>query len=426
VSVIVVGGGMAGAACAAELAGDGIEVTLVDRHDYTQFQPLLYQVATSQLPADNITRPLAEMFERREEVTVVTGEIIAIDVAAKTVTTDAGTLGPADHLVIAAGSKPNFYGVPGAAEHAFPLYSVKDAERLRTHLRDRLRELCAPDSDGALTVVICGGGPTGVETAGALAELFRALQDESRLVAPATVRLVDRGDVVLGPFSDRSHVYALEKLTEMGVDVSFGVAVAAVDALSATLSDGSTVSTDTVIWAGGISGASIVELTGIQPGHGGRIDVTADLTVPGYSDVFAIGDVANVPDAAGGKLPQLGSVALQSGAWAAKNIRAVRDGDDPTPFDYHDKGIMAMIGRNAAVAEIGKSRRHLEGPMAFGAWLGLHAALLSGFRDRVDAVMNWAEDYIHRSRAADLELEESVGRIAWADDPSDRPPVASS
>ena len=416
---------MAGAACAAELAGDGIEVTLVDRRDYTQFQPLLYQVATSQLPADNITRPLEEMFQRREEVTVVAGEIISIDLDAKTVTTDAGTLGPADHLVIAAGSQPNFYGVPGAAEHAFPLYSVRDADRLRGHLRDRLRDLCVPGSDGELTVVICGGGPTGVETAGALAELFRALQDEGRLVGRASVRLVDRGEVLLGPFSDRSHVYAFDKLTEMGVDVSFGVAVASVDIRSATLSDGSSIATDTVIWAGGISGASIVELAGIPPGHGGRIDVSADLTVPGYSGVFAIGDVANVPDAAGGTLPQLGSVAQQSGAWAGRNIRALRDGAAPDAFDYHDKGIMAMVGRNAAVAEVGKDRRHLEGPLAFGAWLALHAALLSGFRDRIDAVLNWAHDYVNRSRAADLELEEPVGRIAWSDDPSDTPTVAS-
>ena len=165
-SVIVVGGGMAGTACAAELGRNGVEVTLVDRHDYTQFQPLLYQVATSQLPAEDIARPLATMFRDQPPVTVVTGEVTAIDVDAKTVTTDAGTLGPADHLVVAAGSQPNFFGVPGAAEHAFPLYSVRDAERLRTHLRDRLRELCTPRSDGALNIVICGGGPTGVEIAG--------------------------------------------------------------------------------------------------------------------------------------------------------------------------------------------------------------------------------------------------------------------
>lgn len=420
-SVIVAGGGMAGAACAAELAKNGIEVTLIDRHDYTQFQPLLYQVATSQLPAEDIARPLARMFRDRAQVTVVTGEVTAIDVDTRTVTTDAGTFGPADQLVLAAGSQANFFGVPGAAEHAFPLYTVRDAELLRRHLRDRLRELSKPDSDGALTVVICGGGATGVEIAGALAELFRALRDDGKLVGQATVRLVELGKVLLAPFTDRSHHYALGKLTTMGVDVTFGVAVSSVDIDSATLSDGSTVATDTVIWAGGISGASLVALTGITPGRGGRLDVSADLTVPGHPDVFAIGDVANVPDPAGGTFPQLGSVAQQSGAWVGKNIRALRDGKTPAPFHYHDKGIMAMIGRNAAVAEVGPHRHQLEGPFAFAAWLGLHGALLSGFHEKGDALMNWADDYIHHARAADLELEESVGRIAWSDDASDRP-----
>ena len=400
-------------------------MTLVDRHDYTQFQPLLYQVATAQLPAEDIARPLTTMFRDKAQVAVVTGEVTAIDVGAKTVTTDAGTLGPADRLVIAAGSQPNYFGVPGAAEHAFPLYSVRDAERLRVHLRDRLRALCTPaGSDGMLTVVICGGGPTGVEIAGALAELFRALRDEGILVGPTTVRLVDHGQTLLAPFSDRSHRYALEKLTEMGVDVTLGVAIASVDVGSATLSDGSTVATDTVIWAGGISGPSIVALTGIPVGRGGRIDVAGDLTVPGYSDLFAIGDVANVPDSAGGTLPQLGSVAQQSGKWAGKNIRALQAGAPATPFQYHDKGIMAMVGRNAAVAEVGPHRHQLEGPLAFAAWLGLHGVLLSGFHDRVDAVMNWADDYIHHARTADLELEDSVGRIAWSDAASDRPDLA--
>ena len=264
-----------------------------------------------------------------------------------------------------------------------------------------------------------------METAGALAELFGALQDEGRLVGKASVRLVDRGKVLLGPFSDRSHVYAFEKLTEMGVDVSFGVAVASVEALSATLSDGSSVATDTVIWAGGISGASIVELAGIPPGHGGRIDVAADLTVPGYSDVSrsAMSRTCRMRPVA--PFPSSGrSLSSPVPGQARTSARSEREAKQD-PFDYHDKGIMAMVGRNAAVAEIGRGRRHLEGPLAFGAWLALHATLLSGFRDRVDAVTNWAEDYILRSRAADLELEESVGRIAWADDPSELPAVTS-
>jgi NADH dehydrogenase len=420
-TAIVVGGGMAGVACAAELADRDVDVTLIDRHNYTQFQPLLYQVASSQLPAEDVARPLATAFKDKSSVTTVTSEITEIDSATRTVTTTSGAH-TADYLVIAAGSQANFFGVPGAAEHSFPLYSVPDARRLRQHLRNRLRGLSDPATTAdPYTVIICGGGPTGVETAGALAELFGALKEQGKLTADATIRLVDHGDALLKPFTDKSHEYACEKLTEKGVQITFGVAVAGVQADRATLSDGSTVPTDTVIWAGGNSGAPIVGQSGISSGRGGRIDVAADLTVPGHPGVYAIGDVANIPGPDGHPLPQLGSVAEQSGKWAAKNIVALAEGETAEPFHYHDKGIMAMIGRNAAVAEIGKHRHHLEGPLAFIAWLGLHAVLLSGLHSRVDAFLNWADDYFHHERAADLELEDAVGRIAWADDETDKP-----
>jgi NADH dehydrogenase len=420
-TAIIVGGGMAGVACASELADHDVDVTLFDRHNYTQFQPLLYQVASSQLPAEDVARPLATAFKGQSRVVTVTAEITAIDLASRSVTTADGDY-TADYLVIAAGSQANFFGVPGAAEHSYPLYSVQDARRLRRHLRDRLRGLCDPAGDAApLTVVICGGGPTGVETAGALAELFGALKEQGRLHGEATVRLVDHGHALLKPFTDKTHEYALAKLTEKGVQVTFGVAVTGVQADTATLSDGSTVATDTVIWGGGISGAPLAGRSGLTLGHGGRIDVAADLTVPGYPGVYAIGDVANIPDGDGHALPQLGSVALQSGKWAGKNIVAQTKSAGSTPFHYHDKGIMAMIGRNAAVSEIGKHRHHLEGPMAFVAWLGLHAVLLSGIHSQVDAFLNWADDYFHHDRAADLELADSVGRIAWADDEDDVP-----
>ncbi len=420
-TAIIVGGGMAGVACASELADHDVDVTLFDRHNYTQFQPLLYQVASSQLPAEDIARPLATAFAGQDRVVTATAEITAIDPATRSVTTADGDY-TADYLVIAAGSQANFFGVPGAAEHSYPLYTVRDARRLRRHLRDRLRGLCDPAGGAApYTVVICGGGPTGVETAGALAELFDALREQGKLHGEATVRLVDHGHELLKPFTDKTHEYALAKLTEKGVQVTFGVAVAAVGPDTATLSDGTTVATDTVIWGGGISGPAIAATTGIALGHGGRIDVAADLTVPGHPGVYAIGDTANIPDGDGHALPQLGSVALQSGKWAGKNIVAEIKGDGVTPFHYHDKGIMAMIGRNAAVSEIGKHRHHLEGPLAFVAWLGLHAVLLSGIHSQVDAFLNWADDYFHHDRAADLELEDSVGRIAWADDESDVP-----
>ena len=428
-TAIIVGGGMAGVACASELADHDVDVTLFDRHNYTQFQPLLYQVASSQLPAEDVARPLATAFKGQERVVTVTAEVTGIDLATRTVTTtDGGTTADytADYLVVAAGSQANFFGVPGAAEHSFPLYTVPDARRLRSHLRDRLLALCAPGGAAGgppapYTVIVCGGGPTGVETAGALAELFSALADQGRLRAPATVRLVDHGHALLKPFTDKSHAYALEKLTEKGVEVTFGVAVSGVQAGTATLSDGTTVDTDTVIWGGGISGPPILSTAGVPLGHGGRLDVAADLSVPGCPGVYAIGDAANIPDADGHALPQLGSVAQQSGKWAGKNIVADRAGADVTPFHYHDKGIMAMIGRNAAVSEIGKHRHHVEGPLAYVAWLGLHAVLLSGMHSQVDAFLNWADDYFHHDRSADLELEDSVGRIAWADDDADAP-----
>ena len=428
-TAIIVGGGMAGVACASELADHDGDVTLFDRHNYTQFQPLLYQVASSQLPAEDVARPLATAFKGQERVVTVTAEVTGIDLATRTVTTtDGGTTADytADYLVVAAGSQANFFGVPGAAEHSFPLYTVPDARRLRSHLRDRLLALCAPAGAAGgppapYTVIVCGGGPTGVETAGALAELFSALADQGRLRAPATVRLVDHGHALLKPFTDKSHAYALEKLTEKGVEVTFGVAVSGVQAGTATLSDGTTVDTDTVIWGGGISGPPILSTAGVPLGHGGRLDVAADLSVPGCPGVYAIGDAANIPDADGHALPQLGSVAQQSGKWAGKNIVADRAGADVTPFHYHDKGIMAMIGRNAAVSEIGKHRHHVEGPLAYVAWLGLHAVLLSGMHSQVDAFLNWADDYFHHDRSADLELEDSVGRIAWADDDADAP-----
>src|SRR6478609_5270948 len=271
-SVIVVGGGMAGVACAAELADHDVQVTLIDRHNYTQFQPLLYQVASSQLPAEDVARPLATAFKGQSSVTTVTSEITGIDPATRTVTTmdgDRRADHQADYLVIAAGSQPNFFGVPGAAEHSFPLYSVRDARRLRRHLRDRLRMLCDPaGSADPYTVIICGGGPTGVETAGALVELFGALEDQGKLQCAARVRLVDHGTALLRPFTDKSHEYARDKLTEKGVQISFGIAVSGVQADTVTLSDGSTVDTDTVIWAGGISGAPLVERAGITAGGG--------------------------------------------------------------------------------------------------------------------------------------------------------------
>jgi NADH:ubiquinone reductase (H+-translocating) len=409
--VLIAGAGLAGVACAYELAKHHVDVTLIDRNDYHQFQPLLYQVATSQLPAQDIARPLAAIFAKHPNVRVVQAEITDLDFATRTAVTADGTSTSADYLVLAAGARANYFGTSGAPEHSFPLYSVVDAERLRLHVRSMLES-----SGGPLDVVVVGGGPTGVETAGAFAELFAALRTMKHRGGDADVYLVNHGKDLLAPFSERSHKYAHDKLLAHGAKLKLGVGVSRIEPDVVHLSDGTTLATRTAVWAGGESASEVASGCGAEPGRGGRIDATADLTVENFPAVYAVGDVANIPDADGKALPQLGSVAQQSGLWAAHNIRRDSAGHDRKPFHYKDKGIMAMIGRGAAIAEVGAHRHQVEGPLAYAAWLGVHAALLSGAHSKIDAFMSWAWDYFDRDHAAIVECHGEPKRIAWGDE----------
>ncbi len=404
-NVVVVGGGFAGVACAGRLAGKGIHVTLLDRNNYSQFQPLLYQVATAQLPVNEVARPLRETFRKRHTVDVKMADATSIDPRENVVSCSDGTTFSGDYIVLAMGSQPNFFSTPGADSNAFPLYSVLDAERLRSRVfevfedADRNVDLI---EHGILNFVVVGAGATGVESAGALADLINDVMPErfhDISLEEARVYLIDPAPVVLAPFSDRAHAYGEKLLKKKRVHIELGVSAKQILADKVILSDGREIATRTVVWAGGIQAAPLAAHAGVPQGHGGRIDVEPDLTVKGFPKMYALGDVANTLDPDGKPFPQLGSVALQAGKCAADNIIADSAGKPRSPFHYRDKGIMAMIGRNAAVAEIGSSRRELHGPVAFLSWLGVHAWLLPGFRTRLTAIRSWTWDYLTRSRA---------------------------
>ena len=420
-TVLIVGGGFAGVACAQELAKQDVDVILLDQNNYHQFQPMLYQVATAQLAAYDIARPLRGIFRHNKTVEVRHTGATSIDPDARAVTTALGSKITGNYLVLAPGAQANFFGTPGAAEHSLPLYSVNDAERLRGRILevlDATTERPELIEKGALNFVIVGGGPTGVETAGALAEALRDVVPEryQSLALPAQVHLVDHGDVLLAPFSDKAHAYAAKRLEDDGVTLHMGVGVKEVSPDRVMLSDGDTIMTHTVVWGGGEKPADVIGAAKLPQGHGGRIDVEPDLTVADYPQVYVLGDAANIAGADGKTLPQLGSVAQQSGAWAANNILDEIAGKQRKPFRYKDKGIMAMIGRNAAVAEMGAHRHEVDGPVAFAAWLGVHAMLLSGVRNKIDAFIAWGWDYFSKNRATAMVSAPDAGRIDWGDD----------
>lgn len=412
--VVIIGAGFGGLAAAQHLGHVPVDITLVDRHDYHTFQPLLYQVATSLLDDEDVGRPLRAMFRHQHNLAIREETATGVDWQARQVQFAEGESLPFDYLVLAAGATANYFGVPGAKEHAFALYTLPDAVRLRNQILDRFEAGDRDPSlldDGALTFVVVGGGPTGVETAGALADMFHNVltKDYPDLaVKRARIVLIEREQALLGGYTEHLRAYARKTLQDRGVDVRLGAAITEVGATHARLASGEELPAHTVIWAGGLHANPLADALGLPQGAGGRIAVGPDLSVEGHPEVFVAGDLAHIADH-GRPLPQLAQPAIQAGTHAAHQIARRLLSESGEPFRYTNLGTMATIGRGAAVCEFPNGMA-LEGSVAWLAWLGVHLVELGGMRSRLDVISSWGWGLLTNERAARISIDP--GEIA--------------
>ncbi len=408
---MIIGAGFGGLHAATELKHAAADVTLVDRHNFHTFQPLLYQVATAGLAAADVAYPVRGIFQRQSNLAFRQGKVTGVDWAARSLELEGEGPLAFDHLIVSAGATTNTFGIDGVDEHGFPLYNLADAIRLRNHVLDCF-EAADRDphllDDGALTFVVVGGGPTGVEVAGALSELFSTVmcKDFPRLdIARARVVLVEMRDELLAPFSRSSRQHARHALEQREVEVRTDTAVERIGATRVCFHGGEELAAHTLIWAAGVMANPLAGALQVPQAASGRIKVGTDLRIDGRP-AFAIGDIAAIPahrSAADPSdvLPQLAPVAMQSGRHAARQIVRMMAGQPTKPFRYVDKGTMATIGRRSAVAELPLHIK-LSGTPAWFAWLGLHLVFLAGFRNRLSVFLNWAWNYLTWDRGPRL------------------------
>ncbi len=407
--VVIVGGGFGGLRLAQLLADDPVEVTLVDRRNYHTFQPLLYQVATAMLDPSSIARSLRAILRRQANVDVRLGTVTGVDWEAKRVLVAEGDPIAFDVLVLAAGAVTSDYGIAGVAEHALPLKSPGEALRIRHHVLARFERAVAEPSlmdEGELTFVVVGGGPTGVEMAGALVELIDNVvrKDFPELdVDRAQVVLIEATDHLIDPFSPKSRQNARETLMARGVEVRLGTAVDAVTADAVHLAGGDVVPTRTLVWTAGVRANPLADTLGLAQAEGRRIVVEPDLSVPGHPDCFVIGDLAASRGDDGRLDPQMAPLAQQGAEHVDDQLRRRREGLATEPFHYKNKGVMATIGRNAAVAELPNGAR-FKGRLAWVMWLALHLQRLVGYRNRFEVLSSWAWNYVTSDRTARLMI----------------------
>lgn len=391
-SVVVVGAGFAGLATLRTLARSGLRVTLVDRNIYSTFQPLLYQVATAGLNPGDVAYPVRS-FTRKHAVRFRRGELTRIDTAARTVTlADGGQLGY-DYLVIATGVSADYFGIEGADKYSRALYTRRDAITLRDHLMAGLEEMSIAGGPAEEVITVVGGGATGVEVAGTLAELRNialagAFPEVDR--ARVRIRLVELGPQLIAPFDASLRDYAYRQLEKRGVDVMLGTAIREVTPGSVILSDGQSLRSDLTVWAAGVSAPEAAADWGLPQGRNGRIVVGPDLRVKGQERIFAAGDIAVAED---DPAPQLAQPALQEGRHVARQIARLAAGQVTMPFRYHDRGTMATIGRRSAVVQLPHGIR-FGGTLAWLSWLALHIVELLGNRNRFSTLFNLSWRYL--------------------------------
>ena len=421
--VVIVGGGFGGLYAAQALGQAEVRVTLIDRRNFHLFQPLLYQVATGGLSPANIATPLRAVLKRQRNTRVLLGEVVQFDLANRVAILKDGTE-PYDSLIVAAGSRHHYFGHPEWEQFAPGLKSVEDATTIRRRILSafELAERCTdPESCRALmTFIIVGGGPTGVELAGAIGDVAHAtLRGNYRAIDPSQARilLLEGTDRILCTYPPKLSAKAVKSLQRLGVTVRTDTLVTDVQADCVTISSGGhaeTIRAHTVLWAAGVEASplakALAKASGAELDRAGRIIVQPDLTLPRHPEVFVFGDMANYPHQGGKPLPGVAPVAMQQGRYAAESILRRLRGVPPLPFHYHDRGSMATIGRAAAVADLGWIA--YSGLLAWLTWLFIHILYLIEFQNRILVLFQWAWNYFTRNRAARLitgaDAEEKV------------------
>lgn len=405
--IVVVGGGFGGLAAAKALGGCNAEVTLVDRTNHHLFQPLLYQVATAALAPSDIATATRTLVARYENVTTRLDEVTGVNAAARTVETASGSSLPYDYLILATGCQYTFFGNDAWVQYAPVLKTLPDALRIREQLLAAF-EKAEKSNDPAevaalLTFVVVGGGPTGVEMAGAIAELARtAIRRDYRAIAgkPIRIVLVEAGDAILSAFPGDLPGYAGKALERLGVEVMLGDPVQSIDANGIFVGD-TRIDASIVVWAAGTRANAAAEWIGATTARNHAVEVEADCSVPGHPNIFVIGDAASWTGKDGKRLPGLAPVAKQQGQYVAARIRDRIEGrNTPVAFHYHNWGSMAVIGRSHAVGDFGSVR--VRGFIAWLAWSLVHLMLLVDFRSRFTVYVNWAWSWFTRGRGVRL------------------------